>query len=65
MFVIKLHTICYVIFLLELGMQGYIKRDKVNEIESSENLPENAMKWIMVFKKSNPKFTYKFVDSMN
>ncbi len=46
-------------------MHGYIKRDKVNEIESSKDLPENAMKWVMVFKKSESKFTYKFVDSVN
>ncbi len=44
-------------------MPGYMKRDTVNEIESSKNLPENALKWVMVFKKSEPKFTYKFVNS--
>ena len=44
-------------------MPGYMKRDTVNEIEYSKNLPENALKWIMVFKKSEPKFTYKFVNS--
>jgi len=46
-------------------MHGYFKRDKVNEIESSDNLPENAMKWVLVFKKNEPKFTYKFVNSLN
>jgi len=46
-------------------MHGYIKRDKINEIEFSNNLPENALKWVMVFKKSEPKFTYKFVNTRN
>ncbi len=51
------------VFLLELLMHGYFKRYEVDEMESSNNLPENALEWVKVIRKKDPKFTYKFVNT--
>jgi len=46
-------------------MNGYLKRDKVDEtkLASSSNLPENAIKWASLFRKDDPEFSFRFVNT--
>ncbi len=44
-------------------MKGYYKRDRqiVMDVASSNDLPQNALEWAAVFRKDDPKFSYRFV----
>jgi hypothetical protein len=46
-------------------VKGYFKRDKENgmELESSQNLPENALEWAAVLREVDSKFSYRFVNT--
>jgi len=46
-------------------MNGYLKRDKVDETKlvSSSSLPENAIKWATLFRKDDPEFSFRFVNT--